>query len=383
MRKPFPLLALVLCLALVSPFADAAGYRTTAGSGDDAIPLVVVSGTPHEMGYAIGSLMKDEVKGLLVPFYTAAKARQPEKYGDEALDAAWKAISPYTNKRYEEEIRGLAEGAGIDYDLVRRMHMVPVVSEYACSGAALWGEATRGGAFYQFRNLDYTMGGGLQNYPALVVYVPDDGIAHVLPTFAGMTGANTGMNAEGICLTEMGDSPSSEYPFDLDGAHFTFMFRDLLYEAHNLDEAVSMIQSTKRIKRYHYIIGDGKTKAAVKMLAHAPDLIIWTDNDKTDEVAPNIMKNIVYNCENRDPIGWAHMSKYYGRYTAESVIQLSAAVGSLGGNLMNAVYDGANLELWVAYAHGRECAFRRAYVHVDLKEHMDTSAPPEGAKVLK
>ncbi|MBN2311277.1 MAG: hypothetical protein JXR94_20025 [Candidatus Hydrogenedentes bacterium] len=367
---------------LIAVSASADGYLTAVGAGDDEIPVVVVSGTPHEMGFAFGRLMKDQVEGMLIPFLAAAKIADEERYGDANLDAAWKAVSPYIHERFIEELRGLGEGSGVGFDNVRRAHMIPVVSDYSCSGAALWGPATRNGTFYQFRNLDYTMNGGLQNFPAVVVYLPEDGIPHVNVTFAGYIGVNTGMNAKGITLTEMGDSPGREYPYDLDGAHFTTLFRDLLYDADDLDEAVEMIKSAKRIKKYHYIIGDGASGRAVKMLAHAPDLVIWKDNDATDEVAPNVKEGVVYNCEGRDPIGWAHLSKYYGRYDASAVIQLSAAVGGLGGNLLNVVYDGTNLELWVSYAHKRECAYQRAYVHIKMKDYLDMANPPEGAVVL-
>ena len=54
-----------------------------------------------------------------------------------------------------------------------------------------------------------------------------------------------------------------------------------------------------RIKKYHFVVGDGAHKKAVKMLAHAPDLVIWTDNDPTDELAPNVLKDVVYQDEGR------------------------------------------------------------------------------------
>ena len=46
------------------------------------------------------------------------------------------------------------------------------------------------------------------------------------------------MNAEGIALTSIGDSPSDEAPYPLDGTHFFSLFRSILYDAHNLDQAV-------------------------------------------------------------------------------------------------------------------------------------------------
>ena len=371
----------MLCAVVLVAMASAhgAGYRTVAGSGDDAVPVVVVRGTPQEMGLALGSLMKTEIQGMVRVFLGTLQAAKPEEYSDEALDKAWKSVGPYTSERFEEELRGIAEGAGVPFETLRRMHMIPVVSEYSCSGAAIWGSATRNGNLYQIRNLDYMTEAGLQDFPAVVIHVPDKGVAHVNVTFAGYIGVNTGMNAAGIALTEMGDSPGRDKPYNLDGVHFTTMFRDILYDADGLDSAVSMVKEARRIKKYHYIIGDGASKQGVKMLAHAPDLVIWRDNDETDEVAPRILDDVVYNAEGRDPIAYAHLRKYSGRYDHDAVIQLSKSVGSLGGNLLNVVYDATDLELWVAYAEGDECAYRRVYVHVPFKKLVDPSFTPDDA----
>jgi len=383
MTKARALLVASLVLLAIAASAHGAGYRTVAGSGDDAVPVVVVRGTPGEMGLALGSLLKAEIQGLVKVFLGTLQAAEPEEYSNEALDKAWASVGPYTSPRFEQELRGIAEGAGIPFETLRRLHMIPVVSEYSCSGAAIWGKATRNGNLYQIRNLDYMTEVGLQDFPAVVVYIPDKGVAHVNVTFAGYIGVNTGMNAAGIALTEMGDSPASDKPYDLDGVHFTTMFRDILYDAGSLDDAVSMVKEARRIKKYHYIIGDGASKQGVKMLAHAPDLVIWRDNDETDEVAPRILDDVVYNAEGRDPIAYAHLKKYAGRYDHDAVIQLSKSVGSLGGNLLNVVYDATDLELWVAYAEGDECAYRRVYVHVPFRKLVESPSVPEGAVVFE
>lgn len=377
--------AMVFVLAVGFLFgggAWAAGYRTMVGEGADEIPVVVVSGTPREMGFALGALMKEEIGAFMPRYVEAIQKRDAQRYSDGALDAAWDLQAKYMHPRYVEELQGVAEGAGVPFDLMRRAHMIPVVSNYSCSAVAVWGEATRDKHLYQIRNLDYNTHGRLQDVPMVAVYVPKEGIPHINVSFAGVIGVNTGMNAEGVTLSEVGDTPESDYPFNLDGAHFMSMFRDILYEAHNLDEAVKMVQDARRIKRYHYVIGDGRTGKAVKMRAHAPELLIWNDNDPQDELAPNILENIVYHAEGRDPVAYAHLKRYAGKYDADSMIQLSKAIGSLGGNLLNAVYDATDLECWVAYANGPdECAYRRPYVHIKLTDYVPFNPKPEGVQI--
>ncbi|MBI4559195.1 MAG: hypothetical protein HY706_16545 [Candidatus Hydrogenedentes bacterium] len=372
-----------IALLFLSWPALAAGYRTMTGSGSDEVPVLVVTGTPYEMGYALGQLMKDEVRGLLGTYLQIAQTGDAKRFSNETLDAAWESISPHTSDRFKEELRGVADGTGMSLDAVRRAHMVPVVADFACSGVAVWGKASANGDLYQIRNLDYETGAGLQDYPAVVIYIPDKGIPHVNVTFAGSIGVNTGMNAEGVALTEIGDTPGGDYPFDLNGVHFTTMFRDILYDAHNLDEAVSMIKQAPRIKKYHFIVGDGKNKKAVKMKAHAPELLIWNDNDPKDEAAPNVFENIVYHAEGRNPIAFAHLSKYQGKYDPQRMIELSKSVPIKGSNLLDVVYDATTLELWVAYAEKVENAYLRPYVHVKMKDYLPYNPKGEHLIVTK
>ena len=374
--------AIVLCILALSNLAAASGYRTFVGDEPDRIPVVVLAGTPHEMGAAMGALMKNEISAFVPKYMEMIQARGGERYSDTALDQAWELVSKYMTPRYIEEMKGVAEGAGVPFDLVRRSNMVPVVGTYSCSAVAVWGEATKNHHLYQIRNLDYSVGAHLQDIPMVAVYIPKEGIPHMNVSFAGVIGVNTGMNAEGITLSEVGDTPQRDYPFDLDGAHFMSLFRDILYDAHNLDEAENAIKQAKRIKKYHYVIGDGKAPKAVKMRAHAPSLDIWGDNDPNDELAPNVLKNIVYHAEGRDPIAFAHLGRYQGKYDPDAMIQLSKSIGSLGGNLLNAVYDATSLECWVAYANGAdECAYRRPYVHIKMNDYVPFNPKPENVKI--
>jgi len=364
MRK----LALFLSLCLLPCLVHADAIMTRVGSGDDAIPVVVVSGTPYEMGFAQGKLLRKEATALLNRMLAVVRAEDAERYSDAVLDEAWASVSPHTDARFKEEVEGFAKGSGIPVEVVLRVHMIPVISDYSCSGIAAWGKATVDGHLYQTRNLDWVMEVRAHDYPCIVVYRPDEGVAHVNVTFAGFLAAHTGMNAEGIALSEMGNSPGREYPYDLNGAHFSTLFRRVLYDAHDLDEALATFQRAKRIKRYHYVIGDGKTKRGVKVLAHAPDFVVWKDNDPTDEYAPNVLENVVYEDEGRG--AFEPLKEAYGKIDAAKMREIACKIPIRGGNVVDVVYDATALEFWVAYAEGEEEAYTRPFVHVKLKDYL-------------
>jgi isopenicillin-N N-acyltransferase-like protein len=364
--------SLVLGLA-VAASAVAEGYRTTAGSGDAEIPVVVVRGTPYEMGLALGKLTAHEARSLVDGFLALVQSSGSPRFSNETLDAAWKAVGPHTSERFKQELEGLAEGAGIPLERLRRAHMVPVVSDYACSSLAAWGKATKDGHLYQTRNLDWILAARAHDRPCVVVYIPGEGIPHVNVSFAGYIGVNTGMNAQGIVLSEMGDSPEKDYPYDLNGTHFTTLFRDILYKADSLEAAVGMIRDSRRIKKYHYVVGDGDLPGAVKIKAHAPELIVWRDNDPTDELAPNVLKQVVYQDEGRG--AFEPLRAAWGRIDETVMKDTSCAIPIQGGNVLSVVYDATDRALWVSYAKGETEAYTRPFVPIRLADYLGETPP--------
>ena len=41
-----------------------------------------------------------------------------------ALDLNYEITKPYTNNKYYEEMRGIADGSGVDFKFFKRMHMI-------------------------------------------------------------------------------------------------------------------------------------------------------------------------------------------------------------------------------------------------------------------
>jgi hypothetical protein len=319
--------------------------------------------------------MKKEVTACLTTFLGTAQKADPDRFSNAILDSAWKDVSPYLSPAFQDELKGLADGSGVDLQTLRRAHMVPVVADYACSGVIVWGKATANGHVYHLRNLDFVKQAHLQDYPVVVIFKPTNGIAHAVVGFAGYLGAHTGINAEHVALGEKGESPASEYPFNLHGVHFATLFRDLLYTSHNLTEALTKIKTTKLIKRYHLFVSDGKQdeEAGVKILVSSPDSVkwhIWKDNDPNDELAPKVFPSVVYYTMKND-VAYTFLKDNYGKLDAQKMIALSRAVADEGGNLCNVVYDVTNLDMWVAFAEKSQDASARTYVHIPLKKYFE------------
>ena len=115
---PHPELAQMRSLSLVETdgtvyFGENKKYKKRG------VTIVSLKGEPFEMGYAHGVLLKDEMKPWIKEALYFLKTRSFGTSGlqNKLIDRA-KEIEPYIPDRYIAELRGLAAGSGIDYDLI-------------------------------------------------------------------------------------------------------------------------------------------------------------------------------------------------------------------------------------------------------------------------
>jgi hypothetical protein len=350
-----------------SPGGD--GHRFLVTNGVARVPVVVVRGTPYQMGWHLGRLMREEIQQLAPA--AVAGFKQELQTTDEALDLAWATTAAYTDPRLQQQLVGLAEGSGVPVRLLQHVHCLPLLMPYSCSSIAAWGSATADGHLYQTRNLDWSLKAGAHEFPVIVVYVPNQGFAHVTPTFAGFIGAHCGMNAAGIVLSEIGDAPAREMPYNLHAPHFTSWFRTLLYDAGSLEQALKVFHEVPPTKRYHFVFGDGRTdKRAIKIRMSSgggrpqPEIKVWKDADPSDELAPKTLSCVVYHDEGRG--AFPTLESERGKLNCEKLIALANQIPIKGGNVMDVVFDATALRLWVSYAGGGKEAYQRPYVFLDL-----------------
>jgi hypothetical protein len=179
------------------------------------------------------------------------------------------------------------------------------------------------------------------------------------------------LNAAGVVLSEIGDAPARERPYNLHAPHFTAWFRALLYDADTLTETLDLFRQVPSTKRYHFVFGDGRTeKRAVKIRAATgggrprSEISLWGDNDATDELAPNVLACVVYHDEGRG--AFPTLKAEHGRLNGKKLVALANQIPIKGGNVMNAVFDATARRVWVSYAGGGQEAYQRPYVFLDL-----------------
>ena len=342
------------------------GKIEVIGESDNSIDVITVEGTPYEMGYAHGVLAKDKINVILNKVMPAMC--KTAGIGLDFLDQVYKQAEPYIPDDYKEEMRGLADGAGVTLESVHCYHIIPDVSEYHCTFFAAWGKAVPDNRLIQIRALDYETEAHIQDNPAIIIRKPAHGVPFCSIAWIGFIGVVSGINSEHIAMSEIGDSFGEEHE-TLDGEPMIFVMRDVLQNAASLDEALRIVEKARRTSSFLYCIGDGKTNDA-RAMATAKDVFnVYSDRDLP---FPGHLDDLVYMSMGLDS-NWNEkvfkvLSAKYGKIT-EMVAMEDVMTGLGTGDLHAIAFDVTNLKIWVANAAPDATpAYKRVYVPYNLKE---------------
>ena len=381
-----------LCLFLAFAVAPRASADTktlaTCGKGFleevDGYRVLHVKGTPYEMGYQQGALLKDDIRELVrYLFDVKAKELKLEIAGIKVQPDAKKIIATiaatqkkYVPPRFFEELRGVADGAGMTVEEITVANFIPEM--FHCSGFAIAGSATKDGTLYHGRILDYGCDWRLQDHAILTVAEPDGKIPFVNVTYAGFIGSVTGMNAKHVSIGEMGGAGLGHWQ----GVPMSFLVRMALEEADDLDEAISIFRDNPRTCEYYYVIADGNSGKAVGMEAHwnkfgivrmgeahprlphaIPDTVLLSAGDRYEELAKRVQAG-------------------RGEFTAESARALMSRPVAMKSNLHSVLFETKSTRMWVANASkdGQPAASQpyHEFVFAELLTH----EPESGATAL-
>ncbi len=248
--------------------------------------LLHLSGTPYEMGYQHGVLMADEITNGAVPVFADPVSHNASFAGKPAwlrkLLLTYLEFSVYgpiernTPREYLEEIKGIADGAGLDFREVfianflsdLTMAMTPgVINKKAaelgigaeCSAFVAAGDAVEGGALIFGRNTDYSGQGRWGPYQTIFFYKPAGGLSYVNVGSAGLIKANSAMNEAGIVVSGHFMAFEGAEPA---GVSFTVLENEIMRKAHTLDEAIALLEDAHRGGSFGLIIADGARKEA-------------------------------------------------------------------------------------------------------------------------
>lgn len=367
------LVLLMLCLSWTS--GETAFAQTIARCGKgwleliDGYPVLHLKGTPREMGFQHGALLKDKVRSNMHNILEVkAESALVEVMGVKVkprhgIELIIGIQEQYVPKKYFEEIEGLAEGAGLKKNDVRAANFIPEL--FHCSGFAIANSATKDGTLYHGRVLDYAIEWGLQEHAVVIVAEPDGGIPFVNVSYAGFIGSVTGMNAEHVSIGEMGGGGLGFWT----GVPMSFLVREALEKGKDLDAAIGVFRDNRRTCQYFYVLADGKTNRAVGMEG-SWGVFSLVQPGEAHALLPTAVKDcVLLSAGDRYKLLTERAQKGHGQFDAAAAIELMSRPVSMKSNLHNVLFEPKSTKFWVANATAdKKPAAEQKYFAFQLSE---------------
>jgi hypothetical protein len=233
-----------------------------------------LEGEPYSLGYAqarLGSRILLEQEDYM---FSEMARYVPSKIALFLIRAGvrlrYRHIDDYIPDARKLEIAGLAAGS-IDrhadflptyhrlvfyhalHDITQSLEKSPLLG---CTAFAAAGPATTNGHLIIGRNFDFEGPEIFDREKAVIFMKPAGKIPFASVAWVGMAGAVTGLNAQGIYVSinaaRTDDKGKEGMPVEL-------LVREILENAHSLDEAIALVKKTPVLVPDFYLLGDGKT----------------------------------------------------------------------------------------------------------------------------
>lgn len=357
-------LALLCCIAL-PPGRAAEPFRFPEkkhGNSElkyvNKLPVLVLSGTPEEMGEAAGVLaVKPGMRVLdypkeLMDYFSASLFWNVVLYQGREMVKHFPAD-------YRTELDALVKSSGAPRDkLVAGNTLFDIKKIVLCSALMIEPErsATRGTLLG--RNLDYPSLGYVHEYSLVTVYRPKGKRAFVSLGFPGLIGSLSGMNDAGlsVAVLEVIAARNGERRFDPEGIPYALCFRTLLEECATIEEAKKRLEKMPRTTMLNMVVAD---RERVGTLEVTPKAVVFRPADKgvcsctnhfNTELKPDKKVNVANTYQRFDVLEANRDRKE--RITVEDVRKSLDAVNLGRLTLQTMVFEPAALKLHVSFGDG-------------------------------
>jgi hypothetical protein len=289
-----------LLAASASSAEQSRGFKEGRSGGGELkyindLPVLIVAGTPDEIGRQKAALTGEVVKKLIdYPRQLLERANRQDRLA-KCLEMC-KALAPQLPADHRREMRAFGEQSGVDRDMGLLGNLLPDVYRggFSCSSLIVDAErSTTHGPLFG-RNLDFPTLGLLNKCNLVTIYRPKGKHAFVSVGFPALFGCISGMNDAGLALAvhEVFLSRDGATMFNPKGVPYTFCFRRILEECTTVEEAEKLVRATERTTILNLALCDPHTSAVLEMTPktvvarHAIDgILACTNHFRSDELA--------------------------------------------------------------------------------------------------
>ncbi len=333
--------------------------------------ILILEGSPYEIGYQHGKILKEKIKKMVDTTLMIIYARK-----ENDIKEVWRRTEKFIPERYKKEMEGLSAGSGIPLEKIQLANNFPAL--FHCSGILLKGKVTKDNKMYHIRILDYMTEVGLQDNAITMVFKPENCNSFITAGFAGFLGTVTGMNEKKIAIGEMGAGGYGKW----DGVPMPLLIRMALEKTNTLQDAIGIFESNPRTCEYYYLISDGKIKDGRGIYATDEKFDVYAPGQNHELLpAPFLPDTILITGKKRYPVLRKRVEENYGKIDLQTVMDIIKKPVSMKSNLHNAIFIPEELKMHLAVANKSynpdfQACYQK-YFEYDLKELLEIKLAEE------
>jgi predicted choloylglycine hydrolase len=205
----------------------------------EGVTVVILRGSPYELGYARGVLLREEIQAWARESLSEIEQQRSERNLDqESLKENITRLEAAIPTEFKAELEGMAASSGVDYSTLLQLNVWSNV-DAGCTSVAVIGHD---GKLLRSRNYDW-LPIRLLLPPVLSIYQPDNGYGFMSVHAPGIIGVATGMNEKGITF---GSHTLPGGKHDGKGLPSGTLNRLILQYSGSIEDAEKMLNGTPR-----------------------------------------------------------------------------------------------------------------------------------------
>lgn len=237
-----------------------------------------VEGDPLQVGLISGALTDSLLKKQETIFFSKIKDLVPSESKQKFLRffLKWYNRKLYLNipEEYKTEIYGYSRYSSKDFDAIAPAylrslylhgahdigHALQDLALVGCSSFAAWDSKSEDGNLILGRNFDFYAGDDFAKDKVIAFIKPTQGNPFMIYTWAGMTGAVSGMNTKGLTITI--NAGKSKIPL-IAKTPISVLAREILQYASTTDEAIAIAKKRKVFVSESIMVGSAADNKAI------------------------------------------------------------------------------------------------------------------------
>lgn len=268
-------------------FKDKSG-NTYSYENYKGIHILSLSGSDYDLGFQHGTVLKSQIKDGVIPYFKNYNEillkHMVGRFSGKLIATILKytvvrSIQSKFTKSVKDCLHGLADGSGFSKSYMRDAFTMPdtflwmasksnLLGKYpvaprfnmptlGCTSAISKGNSSLNKNFLHGRNLDFPGVGIWEKEQAVIFYHPKNTQKYVSISTAGIPfGGFTAMNESGLTLAV--HQHASFESVKLGGSAIGIIGDDIMRYAHNINDAKKILDASKSIGGFTYIIGSSK-----------------------------------------------------------------------------------------------------------------------------